>query len=142
VVVGTYGGPPVLAILLACLGIVGTKLMRRNRRRTRGAPSTRVAAGWRELIDHARDLGGAVPAGQTRREDAHSVAPLGLEPLASSADAVVFGPANPLPESATWYWSEVDRMRSQMSNAVSRWQRLRAAVSLRSLRAPRRQIVA
>jgi len=141
-VVGTYGGPPVLAILLACLGIVGTKLMRRNRRRTRGAPSTRVAAGWRELIDHARDLGGAVPAGQTRREDARSVAPLGLESLASSADAVVFGPGRPLPESATWYWSEVDRMRSQMSNAVSRWQRLRAAVSLRSLRAPRRQIVA
>ena len=140
VVVGTYGGPPVLAILLACLGIVGTKLLRRNRRRTRGAPSTRVAAGWRELI--ARDLGGAVPAGQTRREDARSVAPLGLEPLASSADAVVFGPGRPPPESATWYWSEVDRMRNQMSNAVSRWQRLRAAVSLRSLRAPRRQIVA
>ncbi len=33
-------------------------------------------------------------------------------------------------------------MRSQMSNAVGRWQRLRAAVSLRSLRAPRRRIVA
>ena len=142
VVAGTYGGPPVLAILLACFGIVGTKVMRRNRRRTRGAPSTRVAAGWRELIDHARDLGGAVPAGQTRREDARSVAALGLEPLASSADAVVFGRGHPLPESATWYWSEVDRMRSQMSNTVSRWQRLRAAVSLRSLRAPRRQIVA
>ena len=62
--------------------------------------------------------------------------------LGHGSNAVVFGPANPLPESATWYWSEVDRMRNQMSNEVSRWQRLRAAVSLRSLRAPRRQIVA
>jgi hypothetical protein len=140
VLIGTYGGPPVLAIVLACLLIVGLKALRRHRRRSRGAPATRVAAGWRELVDGARDLGQAVPPGQTRREDARTLAALELAPLAATADAVVFGPAHPAAESAAWYWAEVDRARRQMSRRMSRRQRLRAAVSLRSLRTPRRPI--
>jgi hypothetical protein len=140
IVAATYGGPPILAIALLCSGIVALKVTRRRRRRLRGPPSARVAAGWRELVDHARDLGRAVPAGQTRHEDALMLGPFGLATLAASADAVVFGPGDPPPESAAWYWSEVDRMRVQMSSGMSRWQRMRAAVSLRSVRSPRRSI--
>ena len=140
VLAGTYGGPPILVIALAALAIIGLKATRRRRRRSRGAPATRVAAGWRELVDHARDIGRQVPAGQTRHEDARTLAALNLAPLADSADAVVFGRGNPPPESAEHYWAEVDRARRQMTSGMSRWQRLRAAVSLRSLRAPRRTV--
>ncbi len=140
VLIGTYGGPPILAMVACCLAVVGLKSTRRRRRRSRGTPATRVAAGWREVVDQARDLGQAVPAGQTRHEDATSLTGLDLAPLAASADAVVFGRGNPAPESAIRYWAEVDRARRQMTRGMNRWQRLRVAVSLRSLRTPRRAI--
>jgi len=136
--IGTYGGPPIAAIVLPCLLIVALKVMRRRRRRSRGATTTQVAAGWREIVDYARDLGRPVPGGQTRREDARSLGPLALAPLAASADSVVFGPGQPTPEASAWYWSEVERTRREINQGLNRWQRLRAAVSLRSFRPPRR----
>jgi len=62
--IGTYGGPPIAAIVLPCLLIVALKELRRRRRRSRGATTTQVAAGWREIVDYARDLGRPVPAGR------------------------------------------------------------------------------
>lgn len=140
VLVGTYGGLPILALICACLAIVGLKGLRRRRRRRRGPPSTQVAAGWREIVDYARDLGRPVPAGQTRTEDARTLDQFGLEPLAASADVVVFGPGQPSPDAAAWYWSEIDRARRQIGRGMTRWERLRAALSLRSLRSPARPV--
>ncbi len=140
ILAGTYGGLPLLALACACLTIVGLKGVRRRRRRKRGPPSTQVAAGWREIVDYARDLGRPVPAGQTRTEDAHTLGQFGLAPLAASADAVVFGPGQPSPSAAAWYWSEIERTRKQIGREMTRWQRLRAAISLRSLRAPARPV--
>jgi Transglutaminase-like superfamily len=76
--IGTYGIAPVAAIALPGLLIVGLKVLRRHRRRSRGPTATQVAAGWREIVDFARDLGRPVPGGQTRREDARTLGPLGL----------------------------------------------------------------
>jgi len=53
---------------------------------------------------------------------------------------VVFGPGQPTPEASAWYWSEVERTRREINQGLNRWQRLRAAVSLRSFRPPRRPI--
>jgi Transglutaminase-like superfamily len=139
ILAGTYGGLPILALVFGCSVIVGLKGLRRRRRRKRGPPSTRVAAGWREIVDYARDTGRPVPAGQTRTEDARTLTQLGLAPLATSADAVVFGPGQPSPDTAAWYWSEIEHTRRQIGRELTRWQRLRAAISLRSLRAPARQ---
>jgi hypothetical protein len=138
--IGTYGIAPVAAIVLPGLLIVGLKVLRRRRRRSRGPTATQVAAGWREIVDFARDLGRPVPGGQTRREDARTLGPLGLAPLAASADAVVFGPGQPSVDAAEWYWSEIERARREISRGLTRRQRLRAAVSLRSLRTPRRPV--
>jgi hypothetical protein len=138
--IGKYGGPPVALIVLPCLLIVGLKSMRRRRRRTRGPTTTQVAAGWRDLVDYARDLGRPVPGGQTRREDARLLGPLGLAPLAASADSVVFGPGDPAPDAAAWYWREIEQARRDINRSLSRWQRLRAAISLRSFRTPRRAV--
>jgi hypothetical protein len=138
--IGTYGGPPVGAVVVPALVIVGLKGARRRRRRSRGPTTTQVAAGWREIVDFARDLGRPVPGGQTRREDARTLGPLGLAPLAASADAVVFGPGQPPADAAVWYWSEVEQARREISRGLTRRQRLRAAVSLRSLRTPRHPV--
>jgi hypothetical protein len=139
-VIGTYGIPPLAAIVLPGLLIVCLKVLRRRRRRSRGPTATQVAAGWREIVDFARDLGRPVPGGQTRREDARTLGPLGLAPLAASADAVVFGPGQPPADAAEWYWSEIERARREISRGLTRRQRLRAAVSLRSFRTPRRPV--
>ena len=126
-------GLPVLVIALVVGGIVGAKALRRRRRRTAERTSARVVGAWRELIDHARDLGHRLPAiGATRREQAAALGvPAGVG-LAGTADALVFGPAAPAEQDATDYWRAVDQERARLSAQVSRWQRIRATLSLAS----------
>jgi hypothetical protein len=54
--------------------------------------------------------------------------------LARRADSFVFGPSVPVEAAAATYWESVDAERRAMSQEVGTWQRLRAAVSVRSLR--------
>ena len=140
VVTAKWGGPPVGAIVLVCALIIGLKAMRRYRRRNRGTPASRVVQGWREVVDHARDLGIALPGGRTRREQGALLAALGVDPLARLADAHVFGPDEPADGVAGAYWEEIHRARKQMSRGVGRWQRWWAAVSPASLRRTPRTI--
>lgn len=133
-VVAYVGGPLLLAALL--LGaVVALKALRRRRRRRAASVSARFVGGWRELVDHARDLGQVVPLGAavTRREQSVGLASGRAGVLARRADSFVFGPSVPETGAATTYWEAVDAERRAMSQDVGRWQRLRAAVSLRSL---------
>ena len=64
-----YGGGPLLAVLVVVGAILSAKWLRRSRRRSTRLVSGRIAGAWRELVDHARDLGQPVPVtGLTRRE--------------------------------------------------------------------------
>ncbi|MCW2497076.1 transglutaminase domain-containing protein [Jatrophihabitans sp.] len=126
-----------LLVLLAIAGlIIGAKRRRRHLRRSRGSPADRFSTGWRELIDHARDLGVSVPTGRTRREEADVLAAnpaaAPAAPLAVDADAGVFGAGTPAPEAAEAYWRKVDGARHSMNRSVGRARRLRAALSVRS----------
>ena len=127
-------GVPLLVVGALCGAIIGAKAVRRNRRRTRGHPAVRVAAGWREVLDHVRDLGMAVPRGGTRWEQARSVAEERVIGLAIHADAVVFGAAEPGGVAADEFWTAIAKLREQLGSEVGRWRRIRAAVSLRSIR--------
>lgn len=127
-------GLPLLVLGSVCGAIVGAKSVRRARRRTRGHPAARIAAGWHEVLDHVRDLGTAVPRGRTRWEQARSVADQRVAGLAATADEVVFGAAEPGATSADEFWTAVARLRAQLDRDVGRWRRFRAAVSLRSIR--------
>jgi hypothetical protein len=129
-----YVGGPLLAVLLVIGAIVGAKAWRRRRRRTAPRISARFVGAWRELVDHARDLGQPVPvaAGVTRREQSRDLATPGSSALAREADGHVFGPTTPEPESAASYWERVDAERRAMSAAVPLKRRLWAAVTLRS----------
>ena len=132
----TYVGGPVLLLALLLGAVVALKAVRRHRRRSAASASARFVGAWRELVDHARDLGQVVPLGPTvtRREQSVGIVSDQAGMLARRADSFVFGPAVPEPAAAAAYWDSVDAERWSMSQQVGRWQRLRAAVSLRSLR--------
>ena len=91
---------------------------------------------WRELVDHARDLGQPVPLGPTvtRREQSGAIGSEQAPSLARRADGFVFGPSSPEAGAAASFWQTVDAERRAMSQSVGRRQRLMAAVNLRSLR--------
>ena len=132
----TYVGVPLLVIALLLGAVVGLKAWRRHRRRSAASPSARFVGAWRELVDHARDLGQVVPLGPsvTRREQSVGIVSGHARVLARRADSSVFGPRVPEVDAATTYWEQVDAERRAMSQQVGRRQRLRAAISLRSLR--------
>ncbi|WP_210650209.1 transglutaminase-like domain-containing protein [Nocardioides sp. SYSU D00065] len=135
-VVVAYVGGPLLVVLLVLGAIVGIKAWRRHRRRSADSPSARFVGAWRELVDHARDLGQVVPLGPTvtRREQSLGIVSAQAGVLARRADSFVFGPEVPAVSAAATYWESIDAERRAMSQEVGRWQRLRAAISLRSLR--------
>ena len=135
-VVAVYGGSPVLALLALLLAVVGLKVLRRRRRLGAASTSARFVGAWRELVDHARDLGQPVPLGPTvtRREQSHGIASQEAPALARRADSFVFGPSVPDADAAAAYWKMVDAERRAMSGAVGRRRRLVAAISPRSLR--------
>lgn len=130
------GGTPLAALAAFLLGVVGAKALRRRLRRRAPRMSTRVVGAWRELVDHARDLGQPVPAGGvvTRREQSRHIGTDAAPDLAREADAHVFGPEPPEPHVADSFWGAVNAERRTMSSTVTRRARVRAAVSLRTFR--------
>ncbi|WP_191278192.1 transglutaminase-like domain-containing protein [Nocardioides flavus (ex Wang et al. 2016)] len=135
-VVLTYVGGPLLLVALLLGAVIGLKAWRRHRRRSADSPSARFVGAWRELVDHARDLGQVVPLGPTvtRREQSAGIVSRQATSLARRADSFVFGPGVPEVTAAATFWESVDAERRAMSQEVGRWQRARAAVSLRSFR--------
>jgi transglutaminase-like putative cysteine protease len=69
----TWAGPPLLLAALFAVAVLGRKWRRRRRRRTAGSTANRHAGGWREIVDLACDAGLAMPAGQTRQQQADRI---------------------------------------------------------------------
>lgn len=131
-----YVGGPLLLMLLVVGAIVGVKALRRRRRRRAARASSRIVGGWRELVDHARDLGQPVSVGATatRREQSRELVSAGAPELAVRADSHVFGPVSPADADVEAFWAAVDAERRLLSRSVTRRQRARGVVSLRSFR--------
>ena len=134
VAVLTYVGAPLLLVALLLGAVITAKSVRRKRRRTRGAPGARLTAAWREVLDQARDVGHLVHGRRTRREQAAQSGLPTAAALARSADRHVFGAVEPTDDDAASYWTEVDAIRVELASGLTRWQRLRAAVSPTSFR--------
>ncbi len=157
-VVAVAVGIPVLLLAAPFLVVGAIKAARRRRRRRRGDTVTRVAGGWDEVLDHAVDLRRTPPATGTRLEAARAVAAAFTPPadaaarrhavagelggrvatLAQGADRAVFGPGEPDDALVGRYWSQVDEALATMRATVGWRGRLRARLSLRSVRARRR----
>lgn len=129
---------PPLGVILALIAlIVGAKVVRRRRRRTRGTPAQRVSAGWRELVDLAVDLGADRPGRDTRRAAVRKIGRPDMTAMAAVADAVNFGPEHPDESVAAHYWRQVDELRGRILGGVGRLRRWAALLSLASLNGPR-----
>ena len=136
-----YGGLTlgILLLLAAPFIVMGViKGVRRARRRNAERTADRISGGWDELVDSAVDLRAPVAIGATRAESALVVGSTFDEPrvtqLATRADVDVFGPGDPAPEDVDAFWREVDEIVGQMRGSTTVWQRLRARLSVRSLR--------
>lgn len=128
---------PVAVIAGPGLLVAALKTRRRKRRRTTGAPAERIAGGWNEVVDLAKDMGTPVPPKATRREISRFAAVDAVGPLAEQIDAAVFGHEDPDDAAAEELWQQVDDVRAEMLADRSRVERLRATVSLTSLRSGR-----
>nr|WP_206686968.1 MULTISPECIES: transglutaminase-like domain-containing protein [Microbacterium] len=132
-------GLGVVILLMAPFIVMGLiKGTRRLRRLRADRTADRISGGWDELVDSAIDLRAPVVAGATRSESATVVQETFTQPrvaeLAVRADADVYGPGDPSPEDVAAFWREVDDIVSEMKGTTTVWQRLRARLSLRSLR--------
>jgi hypothetical protein len=115
------------------LAVVAAKWRRRSLRRKAGTAAERIVGGWREFADAAADHGFDPPPAATRRELAGTIGGTKAAALAAVADRAVFSPTAPTPAEADSVWRAVDDLRSQLDRRTTRWGRLAAAVSLRSL---------
>jgi transglutaminase-like putative cysteine protease len=143
---------PLVVLLGPLLVVVLVKARRRRRRRSRPDAVDRVAGGWDEVLDAARDLRHDPSPLATRREVAaeltgalvarsdDAAVRFGsrggavVSRLAEDADEAVFGPGTPTLAEAAAYWRRVEQAIADMRGTVPWRGRLRARVSLASLR--------
>ncbi|GIT79166.1 hypothetical protein LLS1_08350 [Leifsonia sp. LS1] len=124
----------VLAVLAApFLAVVAAKWRRRTLRRSAPTAVDRIVGGWREFADAAVDHGYEPPPAATRVEFAQTIGGARAAALAKVADRAVYSPTAPTPAEADSVWKTVDELRGQLDRRDTRWKRLLAAVSLRSL---------
>jgi hypothetical protein len=122
------------AVLLApFLVVIAAKWRRRRLRSRRGSPAGRIVGGWSEFADAAVDHGVTSAPSATRSEFAASVGGGRSLVLATIADRAVFSPGTPTDHDADQVWRAVAELRRSLGSGKTRWQRLRAAVSLRSV---------
>ena len=125
-----------VAALLASplLAIIAAKAQRRRRRRTAADPTLRIVGGWLDITDSARDHGLELSPAATRSEVATAIGRTPALIVARVADRAVYAPEEPAMLEADRVWETVDALRASFGDGLSRRERWRAAISLRSLR--------
>ncbi|MBX3313689.1 MAG: transglutaminase domain-containing protein [Actinobacteria bacterium] len=133
-----YVGPPVFIVASVVGLLLGAKVLRRRRRRTRGDAATRANGAWLEVVDYVRDLGVRPDATATRRELAMAASgEVEWEDgpdFASEVDAAMFGPDDPDDGTVDRLWTRLDEELRSLRNPLRRRQRIKAALSPTSLR--------
>jgi hypothetical protein len=93
----------------------------------------RISGGWQEFEDAVVDHGLSPTASATRSEVAAIAGGARSTVLAAVADRAIFSPDDPQPADAESVWQAVDELQLTLDSGLTRWQRLRARISLRSL---------
>ncbi len=115
------------------LAVLAAKWRRRTLRRRAPTARDRIVGGWREFADAAVDHGYDPPPAATRVEFADTIGGSRANALAKVADRATYSGVAPTPAEAESVWKAVDDLRGQLAKRDTRWKRLLAAVSLRSL---------
>lgn len=127
----TFAG---LAILIApFIVVIAAKVRRRRLRRKAPTPMARISGGWQEFEDAVLDHGLSPAASATRSEVASIAGGVQSQVLAAVADRAVFAPEEPGEAQADSVWRAVDELQASLDSGLTRWERLRARISLRSL---------
>ncbi len=126
-------------LLLTPICVLAAKGVRRRLRRVRGSPATRILSAWRELLDRLAERGVDVtPLTPTEAVAAiGNLAPAGERSagkLAARVDRVVYAGADVPEDSAEDAWRSAEQASRALRRAAGRWQRLRWALSPRTLR--------
>src|SRR5690606_3992686 len=123
-----------VAIVLAPFMVIAlAKGRRRTLRRRAKSPISRVSGGWMEFEEAVVDHGYEPPPSATRTEVARTVGGTRSLVLASVADRAVFSPETTQETEAEKGWRAVDELREALGQGRTRWQRIKALVSVRSL---------
>lgn len=131
-------GSPLWTVLIICAMILAFKAILLARARRYGSAQTRVASGWNAICALAAQSGVAVHG--TRRDQADDIARQlntsgeTLQQLCREADYATFSGNAILSEQASQYWAQVDTLRATMLRSLPRLRRIRARLSLRSVR--------
>ncbi|KGJ76916.1 hypothetical protein GY21_09055 [Cryobacterium roopkundense] len=135
----TVAGWTLLGLAVALspfLFVVAAKARRRRLRRTRPDPRDRMSGGWHEFVDAAADSGIELPVRATRLELAGTVSGsirgTHAHVLAVAVDRALFSPDTTSRADSDAAWGAVDHLRRQLMEGKSRWERLRAFLSVRS----------
>lgn len=128
-----------VAMLVLAIGlspfvvIIAAKLRRRRLRRQAPTPTEQISGGWREFHDSLLDHGLVTAASSTRSEIAAVAGGVQSEVLAAVADRAMFAPEDPQPSESDAVWNAVEELDATLDAGLTRWQRIKARVSLRSL---------
>jgi hypothetical protein len=114
------------------VGIVLAKWHRRRRRRLAPRPIDRIRGGWREFADSVTDHGVPVPPEATRTELARSVGGVRALWLAGEVDRADFAPDGAAAIDPDGIWVSVRELQNSLRTGLSRRDRLRAVISVRS----------
>ncbi|MGV8896584.1 MAG: transglutaminaseTgpA domain-containing protein [Rhodoglobus sp.] len=120
-------------VLAPFIVIVAAKVRRRRLRRRARTPIQRISGGWQEFENAVIDHGLTPAPSSTRSEFASVAGGVQSEVLAAIADRANFAPDDASRLDADNVWHAVDELRASLDDGLSRWQRLKAKISLRSL---------
>ena len=124
----------VSAVLVAPFAvIIAAKLRRRYLRRKAASPLQRISGGWKEFEDAVVDHGFSPPPFATRSELAATVGSARSANVAAVADRAIFAPVEPGADEAAELWKSIDELTASLNVGKSRWERLKARISVRSL---------
>ena len=130
-------GVAALILLSPFIVVIAAKLRRRRLRRSADSIVDRISGGWREFEDSVIDHGIDPTPSATRSEIAELVGPRigGAQAgvLAAVADRAVFSSDEPSEAEADAVWRVVEELGASLDDDLTRWQRLKARISLRSL---------
>jgi hypothetical protein len=122
-----------VVVLAPFLTIIAAKARRRALRRKASTPIERISGGWREFEDAVVDHGFTPPPSPTRTEVAGLTGGMRSLLLASVADRAVFAPEASQERDADQVWRTVRELRGELERGLTRWQRVKARISVRSL---------
>ena len=122
-----------LIVMAPFLAVILAKVRRRRLRRRAPNNLDRITGAWREFEDSALDHGYHPPSSATRSEVAAVVGGARAAVLAAVTDRAVFAPSEPDSIEADRVWRAVNDLTAGLDSAVTRWERLKASVSLASL---------